>query len=118
MSVRVHQPEEELDPEERDLFLQQLYKFMEDRGECASLPVSEGSFSRDLMNSTLELHSPLCVTSLTLVGPGTVGRGFLLLCAGTRFHVHAFCKHRHLTVTTSILDSDTVFIILLLYITR
>ena len=26
------QPEEELDPEERDNFLQQLYKFMEDRG--------------------------------------------------------------------------------------
>lgn len=31
--VCVHQPEEELDPEERDHFLQQLYKFMEDRGE-------------------------------------------------------------------------------------
>ncbi len=27
------QPEEEPDPEERDHFLQQLYKFMEDRGE-------------------------------------------------------------------------------------
>lgn len=27
------QPEDEADPEERDNFLQQLYKFMEDRGE-------------------------------------------------------------------------------------
>lgn len=34
------QPEEEPDPEERDHFLQQLYKFMEDRGETG--PVSPG----------------------------------------------------------------------------
>ncbi|KAF7641506.1 hypothetical protein LDENG_00279000, partial [Lucifuga dentata] len=32
------QPEEELDPEERDLFLQQLYKFMEDRGTPINKP--------------------------------------------------------------------------------
>lgn len=31
--VRVSQMEEEQDPEERDQFLQQLYKFMEDRGQ-------------------------------------------------------------------------------------
>lgn len=31
------QPEEELDPEERDSFLQQLYKFMEDRGNTELL---------------------------------------------------------------------------------
>lgn len=29
----VSQMEEEQDPEERDQFLQQLYKFMEDRGQ-------------------------------------------------------------------------------------
>uniref|UniRef100_A0A669QN87 AT-rich interaction domain 4A n=1 Tax=Phasianus colchicus TaxID=9054 RepID=A0A669QN87_PHACC len=32
------QPEEELDPEERDNFLQQLYKFMEDRGTPINKP--------------------------------------------------------------------------------
>uniref|UniRef100_A0A3Q3MT50 AT-rich interactive domain 4A n=1 Tax=Labrus bergylta TaxID=56723 RepID=A0A3Q3MT50_9LABR len=32
------QPEEELDPEERDHFLQQLYKFMEDRGTPINKP--------------------------------------------------------------------------------
>ncbi|XP_063764553.1 AT-rich interactive domain-containing protein 4A isoform X2 [Eleginops maclovinus] len=32
------EPEEELDPEERDLFLQQLYKFMEDRGTPINKP--------------------------------------------------------------------------------
>lgn len=40
------QPEEELDPEERDHFLQQLYKFMEDRGETVPLtppPVTEAA---------------------------------------------------------------------------
>lgn len=40
------QPEEELDPEERDNFLQQLYKFMEDRGntEFSSLFLSPVHF--------------------------------------------------------------------------
>lgn len=37
--VSVPQPEEEADPEERDNFLQQLYKFMEDRGESAKVPM-------------------------------------------------------------------------------
>ncbi|ELK27278.1 AT-rich interactive domain-containing protein 4A [Myotis davidii] len=35
---RQPQPEEELDPEERDNFLQQLYKFMEDRGTPINKP--------------------------------------------------------------------------------
>uniref|UniRef100_A0A673ASH9 AT rich interactive domain 4A (RBP1-like) n=1 Tax=Sphaeramia orbicularis TaxID=375764 RepID=A0A673ASH9_9TELE len=34
----LEQPEEELDPAERDLFLQQLYKFMEDRGTPINKP--------------------------------------------------------------------------------
>lgn len=33
------QVEEEQDPEERDQFLQQLYKFMEDRGQHDDTPV-------------------------------------------------------------------------------
>ena len=35
LCVSVSQPDEEPDPEERDHFLQQLYKFMEDRGEMS-----------------------------------------------------------------------------------
>ncbi|MBN3313148.1 ARI4A protein, partial [Atractosteus spatula] len=36
--VEVEEPEEEPDPEERDHFLQQLYKFMEDRGTPINKP--------------------------------------------------------------------------------
>ncbi len=33
------QPDDELDPEERDHFLQQLYKFMDDRGNNCTSPI-------------------------------------------------------------------------------
>ncbi|KAJ3612811.1 hypothetical protein NHX12_019069, partial [Muraenolepis orangiensis] len=36
--LRTQEPEEEVDPEERDHFLQQLYKFMEDRGTPINKP--------------------------------------------------------------------------------
>lgn len=44
------QVEEEQDPEERDQFLQQLYKFMEDRGQHDFLksPVSETGNNKSL----------------------------------------------------------------------
>lgn len=34
----LNQPDDEPDPEERDHFLQQLYKFMEDRGNACTSP--------------------------------------------------------------------------------
>lgn len=37
--LSLKQPDDEPDPEERDHFLQQLYKFMEDRGNACTSPV-------------------------------------------------------------------------------
>lgn len=51
----VSQMEEEQDPEERDQFLQQLYKFMEDRGQLYVRVITG-------MIKSKSLHS-LCISS-------------------------------------------------------
>lgn len=50
------QPDDEPDPEERDHFLQQLYKFMEDRGNVYTSPV-------ELINDQID-QIPLCLNNV------------------------------------------------------
>lgn len=59
------QPEEELDPEERDNFLQQLYKFMEDRGNTELLLFFNYLFN--LMSNFLNGFLKLLLTVMDVI---------------------------------------------------
>lgn len=97
------QPEEEPDPEERDHFLQQLYKFMEDRGEtsgmvqllecgsiCSKAPVSK---------SSLNLLMSVCPSGTPINKPPVLGYKDLNLFKLFRLVYHHGGCHKVSTVS-------------------